>query len=75
MFSFSGQGSSDKPHLDSSGSDSEAEGHSHKVTAYAANVPVVPQPQLNSYPSLGAPGMPQPLYQASGILPHDYQAL
>ncbi|XP_022919138.1 homeobox protein six1-like [Onthophagus taurus] len=73
------QTSSEKQHLDSSGSDSETEPSSHHKnnTAYAnvpPNVPVVP-PQLAPYPTLGNPGMTQPLYQTPGGILHDYQTL
>ncbi|CAG9768410.1 unnamed protein product [Ceutorhynchus assimilis] len=61
---------SDKPHMDTSGSDSESEGH--KMTGY--NPGGMVPPQLNAYPTLTASGMGQPLYQPGGIL-HDYQTL
>ncbi|KAF2892549.1 hypothetical protein ILUMI_13623 [Ignelater luminosus] len=66
----SGQGSSDKQHPESSGSESEGES---KVTPYAPSVPVAP-PQLG-YPSLGVPNMGQPLYSGPGRVLHDYQTL
>ncbi|KAK9695093.1 Homeodomain [Popillia japonica] len=69
------QNSSEKQHLDSSGSDSEAEGSHHKQAVYSApTVPVVP-PQLSTYPTLGNPSMSQPLYPAPGGILHDYQTL
>ncbi|EFA04748.2 homeobox protein SIX2 [Tribolium castaneum] len=67
----SGQSNSDKPHLDSSGSDSESE---HKLSTYTPSGAVGP-PQLAPYGGLGAPSLGQPLYQAPGGLLHDYQAL
>lgn len=57
--------------MDTSGSESESEGH--KMTRY--NPSLMVPPQQNSYPTLSASGMGQPLYQTpSGIL-HDYQTL
>lgn len=74
FFDFcSAQGSSEKPHLDSSGSDSEPEGT--KVAPYTTTVPVVPPTQLNPYPPLGASSIGQPLYQGAGGILHDYQTL
>lgn len=58
--------------MDTSGSESESEGHP-KMTNYTASAMVAPQ--LNSYPTLGATGMGQPLYQAPGSILHDYQTL
>ncbi|ENN77312.1 protein sine oculis [Dendroctonus ponderosae] len=67
----SNQPMSDKPHMDTSGSESESEGH--KMTPY--NPSLMVPPQQNSYSTLSASGMGQSLYQTpSGIL-HDYQTL
>ncbi|KAL1490649.1 hypothetical protein ABEB36_013309 [Hypothenemus hampei] len=67
----SNQSISDKPHMDTSGSESESEGQ--KMTGY--NPSGMVPPQLNSYPTLAATGMGQPLYQTPGGLLHDYQTL
>ncbi|CAH0557457.1 unnamed protein product [Brassicogethes aeneus] len=66
-----GQPNSDKPHL-SSGSDSESEGP--KMPPYATSGMLGP-PQVNTYSTLGGPGLPQPLYQGTGGILHDYQTL
>lgn len=71
-FYFSTQPSSEKPHLDSSGSDSEAE---HKMTTYTPNS--VLQTQINPYQTMTAPApYPcQPMYQSPSEILHDYQTL
>ncbi|KAG5878971.1 hypothetical protein JTB14_028803 [Gonioctena quinquepunctata] len=69
----SSQTSSEKPHLDSSGSDSEAE--AHKMSTY--NPSGVIQTQINPYQTMAAPApYPcQPMYQTPPEILHDYQAL
>lgn len=66
------QSSSEKPHLDSSGSDSEADGQ-HKINSYPPPGVVGPS-QMTAYPGIGST-ISQPLYQPPGALLHDYQAL
>lgn len=67
----SSQPNSDKQPMDSSGSDSESEGHKMATYNPSGMIP----PQLNAYPTLGSAGMGQPIYQSpTGIL-HDYQTL
>ncbi|XP_060517341.1 homeobox protein SIX1-like [Cylas formicarius] len=69
----SNQTSSDKHHMESSGSESEGEGH--KISSYNPTDIVGPN-QLNSYPMLSASGIGQHMtYQPSSAILHDYQTL
>ncbi|KAL3282393.1 hypothetical protein HHI36_005578 [Cryptolaemus montrouzieri] len=67
------QPNSDKPQLDSSGSDSEAD-NQHKLGSFTPSV-VGTSAQMSAYAAGLGSSIGQPLYQPPGALLHDYQAL
>ncbi|XP_044752661.1 homeobox protein six1-like [Coccinella septempunctata] len=71
----SNQTNSDKPHLDSSGSDSEGD-NQHKLSSFApTGVVGTASAQMSAYAAGLGSSIGQPLYQPPGALLHDYQAL